>query len=148
MNDLRIDAWDEAEDADTSPPVNGHVVPVDPVHSQWARFRDQFAEAMQDGFWTVEDLEAKILSHRAFFFPGKNCACCGEIVEYPGGAKVMQFTWAVGDMNELVSMEPGVAAICRTLGCNGTLIEGRAGWQKVMKPLGYKPFSVTLYRPL
>lgn len=149
MADLREELWDDdAVEVAPSQPVNGHVVTIDPVELQWARFRDMFAEAMQDGLWTVEDLESKVLSHRAFFFPGKNCACCGEIVTFPSGKKVMQFTWAVGDMEELVAMEPGVAAVCRLLGCDETLVEGRAGWTKVLKPLGYEPFSVSLRKAL
>ena len=149
MTALDQDTWDDdATEEAPSQLLNGHAVTVDPVELQWARFRDQFAEAMQDGLWTVEDLEEKILTHRAFFFPGKNCACVGEIHIFPSGKKVMQFTWAVGDMEELVGMEPGVAAVCRLLGCDETLVEGRAGWTKVLRPLGYEPFSVSLRKAL
>lgn len=151
MADLREELWDDDTAVEEAPsqPLNGHAMSapaVDPVQLQWARFREMFAEAMREGFWTVEDLEAKIASHRAFFFPGRTSACVGEVQVYPGGSRVMQITWAVGDVEELLTLEPGVAAVSRMMGCTGMLIEGRQAWAKLMKPLGYEPWSVTLYK--
>lgn len=121
---------------------------VDPLLAQWARFRDLFAEAMTDGFWTLEDLETKIANKQAFFFPGKAAALVGEIQLYPGGAQVMQITWAVGDVNEILAMEPGIIALCRMMGCAGMLIEGRVGWIRLLKPLGYEPWSATVFKAI
>lgn len=121
---------------------------VDPLLSQWARFRDRFADGMEGGFWTIEDLEQKIAHRRAFFFPGKDAALVGQIEVYPGGERVFQFLWAVGDVNELVAMVPGCEAMARMMGCTGMLIEGREAWKKIMGPLGYKPWSVTLHKGL
>lgn len=122
--------------------------PVDPLLSQWARFRPLFAEAMREGFWTVEDLEQKIAHKRAFFFPGKESAIVTEVSTYPGGEQVMQALWAVGSTEEIVAMTPGVEAVARMMGCTSVLIEGRAAWQKVLAPLGYEAFSVTLRKAL
>jgi hypothetical protein len=121
---------------------------VDPLLVAWAHFRDQFAEAMKDGFWSIEDLEQKIASHRSFFFPGKNSALIGEVVVYPTGKKVFQTSWAVGELDELVAMAPGIEAVVRMMGCEGVLIEGDEGWKKALADLGYKPWSVTLYKAL
>jgi hypothetical protein len=90
---------------------------------------------MGDGFWSLEDLEQKIADKRAFFFPGKNAAVVGQIEIYPGGAQVMQFLWAVGDVAEVVAMEPGLVAIARMMGCNAVLIEGRAAWARLHKAI-------------
>lgn len=121
---------------------------VDPLLEQWARFRDQFADAMGDGFWTIEDLEQKIAHRRAFFFPGRNAALVGQIEVYPGGERVFQFLWAVGDVGELVAMVPGCEAMARMMGCTAMLIEGRPAWKRVMAPLGYRPWSMTLHKVL
>lgn len=121
---------------------------VDPLLSQWSRFRDLFAGAMNDGFWTIEDLEQRIAHRRAFFFPGSEAAIVGQVEAYPGGAQVFQVLWAVGDLEETVRMAPGVEAVARMMGCTGMLIEGRAAWQRVLKPLGYEPWSVTLFKAL
>jgi hypothetical protein len=121
---------------------------VDPLLSQWARFRDQFAEAMGDGFWTIDDLELKIAHRRAFFFPGANAAMVGQIEVYPGGERVFQVTWAVGDVDEMIGMAPGVEAMARMMGCSGMLIEGREAWKRLLAPLGYVPWSLTLWKAL
>lgn len=122
--------------------------PDDPTLVQWAKFRDLFAEAMEDGFWTLEDLEQKIAAKRAFFFPGKAAAVVTEIQVYPGGRRVMQAMWGVGDVAEIVAMEPGIVAVARMMGCDAILLEGRLAWAKVMKPLGYEPWSITLHKAI
>lgn len=121
---------------------------VDPLLSQWARFRDQFAEGLGDGFWTIEDLETKIAHRRAFFFPGRDAALVGQIEVYPGGERVFQFLWAVGDVAEIVQLVPGCEAMARMMGCTAMLIEGRAAWKRVMEAHGYKQWSVTLHKRL
>jgi hypothetical protein len=122
---------------------------VDPLLSQWSRFRDGFAEAMTDnGFWTIDDLEARVASRRAFFFPGAKAAMVAQIEAYPGGARVFQVLWATGDPDELLRMAPGIESLARMMGCTETLIEGREAWRRLLKPMGYDLFSVTLRKVL
>jgi hypothetical protein len=121
---------------------------VDPLLSQWARFRDQFAAAMNAGFWTIEDLEQRIAHRRAFFFPGKNAALVGQIEVYPGGERVFQFEWAVGDVEELITLVPGCEALARMMGCTAMLVEGRPAWKRVLEASGYRLWSVTLHKAL
>lgn len=122
--------------------------PADPVLVQWARFRPLFENAMREGFWTLEDLEQKIAHKRAYFFPGKEAAIVTEVVTYPGGERAMQAIWACGDPDEIVQLAPGVEAVARMMGCTTMLVEGRAAWAKVLKPLGYVNFSVTVRKAL
>lgn len=122
--------------------------PDDPTLIQWARFRDQFAEGMSGGYWTLEDLEQKIAAKRAFFFPGKAAALVGQIEVYPGGERVFQVLWAVGDVKESMVILPGVEALARMMGCTSMLIEGRSAWRKLLAPVGYVPWSVTLHKAL
>jgi hypothetical protein len=121
---------------------------VDPLLSQWARFRDKFAEGMRAGFWTIEDLEQKIAHRRAFFFPGAESAMVGQIEVYPGEARIFQVLWAVGDVDELLRMAPGVEALARMMGCTAMLIEGRPAWKRVLEGQGYELWSVTLHKAL
>lgn len=121
---------------------------VDPLLSQWARFRDQFAEAMGDGFWTIDDLEQKIAHRRAFFFPGRASAVVAQIEVYPGGERVMQSLWAVGDVAEIVQMIPGIESVARMMGCTSILVEGRPAWKRALAPLGYGEWSITLHKAL
>lgn len=122
---------------------------VDPLLSQWSRFRDGFAAAMVDhDFWTIEELESRVANRRAFFFPGANAAMVGQIEVYPGGAKVFQVLWATGDVDELIRMAPGIEALARMMGCTEALIEGREAWKRLLAPMGYGLFSVTLRKAL
>ena len=122
---------------------------IDPLLSQWARFRDGFAAAMVDhDFWTIEELEDRVATRRAFFFPGANAAMVGQIETYPGGAKVFQVLWATGDVDELLRMSVGVESLARMMGCTESLIEGREAWKRLLAPMGYSLFSVTLRKRL
>jgi hypothetical protein len=121
---------------------------VQPMNPQWARFRDQFAEAMKDSFYSIEGLERSIGQGKSIFFPGVKSAIVGERQVYEGGKVVFQVTWAIGDLEELKNLSYGVESVARLLGCTEMLIEGRAGWQKELKALGYAPFSVTVRKPL
>lgn len=140
-----------SEALDIDEPLNVHRLAdeeTDPMLLQWARFRPLFQEAMEEGFWTIEDLEQKIAHKRAFFFPGKNAALVAEIVGYPGGERAMQALWACGDMAELMQMAPGLEAIARMMGCTSIVIEGRKAWERALKPMGYEPWSVTVRKAL
>lgn len=117
--------------------------PAPPLHMQWLKYRDQFAKAMQGSFYSIEELERGIGQGRVLFFPGREAAITAEKATY-GGATVLQVTWAVGDADEIVSLAPGIEAMARLLGCSEVLVEGRRGWERSLKPMGYEFFSVTL----
>lgn len=118
---------------------------ADPTLVQWARFRDLFAERMDAGFWTLDDLEARIASHRAFFFPGKAAALVGQIDVYPGGERAFRILYGVGDADECARILPGVEALARMMGCTSMLNEepgidvGKGD---------YQPWTVTLRKAL
>ena len=121
---------------------------VQPMNPQWARFRDQFAEAMKGSFYTIDGMERAIGQGRAMFFPGEKSAIVGEVQTYEGGTKVMAITWAVGDLPEIKNMSYGIEAVARLLGCTKMLIEGRDGWAKELRTLGYKAFSRTVCKDI
>jgi hypothetical protein len=119
-----------------------------PLELQWLRFRDQFAEAMDGGPHSIDALEARIAKGEAYFWPGRNAAIVAQLYAYENGEWDLQTLWAVGDLEEVLSMEPVLTSTARLLGCSGVLIEGRAGWQRMLKSLGYEPWSVTVRKPL
>jgi hypothetical protein len=119
-----------------------------PLADQWAIWKPRFAEAMDMSFDSMEDLERLVLQGRLQFWPGKDCALITEVHTYPGGERVVQAKWAAGDLAELAALSPGVEAFGRAHGCTTALIEGRSGWVKQLKALGYQPWSVTLKKKL
>lgn len=119
-----------------------------PLHREWERFRARFEAAMEDGLYTIEGIERKIGQGKAIFLPGKNAAIVAEKVTYDGGRSVLQALWSVGDLQEIIALSPGLEAMGRIMGCSQMLVEGRKGWEKVLAPLGYKPWSQTLTKDL
>ena len=119
-----------------------------PVVVQWARFRDAFASAMDGDLYAVDDLEAKVLSHRAILFAGKGSAIVGETTAYPGGALAMQLLWACGNVEEIVALLPGIEALARIQGCDRMIVEGPRAWERVLKSSGYGFFSATVTKGL
>lgn len=119
-----------------------------PIHHEWNRFRAQFAEAMEDGLYTIEGLEKKIGQGKAIFLPGKNAAIVAEKVTYDGGRSVLQCLWTVGELSEVIALSPGLEAMGRIMGCSQMLVEGREGWKRVLASHGYRPWSITLTKDL
>jgi hypothetical protein len=122
--------------------------PDDPTLVAWARWRDRFGEGMRDGYWSLEDLEQRIATKRAFFFPGQKAALVGQIEVYPGGERCFQVLWAAGDVQEALVILPGVEALARMMGCTSMLIEGRPAWKRLLAAYGYKTYSLTLNKAL
>ena len=120
----------------------------DPVLAIWARFKDRFAEAMDGDLYTLEELERRVATHRAYLFAGRDCAIITEVQDYPTGARVMQATWACGDLSEIPTLIPGIEALARMVGCTKAVVEGRKGWERTLKSQGYRFFSVTVQKDL
>lgn len=120
-----------------------------PLLAQWLRFREAVAEAMEgSGLYTIDDVERIVLSGEAYLFPGAAAAIIAQPVTYPSGETVLQTLWAVGDLAEVLTLEPALCASARLVGCSRVLIEGRRGWERLLKPAGYAPWSVTVCKVL
>jgi hypothetical protein len=119
-----------------------------PLAEQWAKWRPRFAEAMDLAFDTMDGLEKMVFQGRLQFWPGREAAIVTEVYTYAGGEKVIQAKWAAGDMKEIVELSAGIEAFGRAQGCSTALIEGRSGWARHLKALGYQHWSVTLKKKL
>lgn len=121
---------------------------VHPRNAQWNKFRPLFAEAIEGSRYSIEDVDRQVGQGLMMFFPGQNSAVIATQVTFPDGTKDLQTLWAVGDLKEIVELEPGICAMARLLGCVGVMVEGRKGWEKLLKDKGYKPWSVTVRKAL
>jgi hypothetical protein len=122
-------------------------VATNPAVLQLERCRHWLEPALEDGFYSWDDVVASLHQGRAMLWPGSNSAIVTEDQTYPTG-RVMQVWLAGGDMAEILQMAPGIEAMARLRGCVAVLVEGRDGWTKTLEPLGYKPWSVTLHKAL
>lgn len=110
--------------------------------------RPMLADAVGDGFHTVAGIEQTIRKGTAQLWVGAGCIVVTEVQSYLGGAKVLQFMWAAGDLEACLAATPDIEAWGRRIGCTTSLVESRPAWAKLLKPLGYTPWSVTVQKAL
>lgn len=82
------------------------------------------------------ELVAKLQAGHAQLWLGERCAMVTEVHQESEGRSL--HVWlAGGDLDEIVSLTPGIAAWGRMMGCVEATIEGRPGWARVLKPYGF-----------
>lgn len=81
---------------------------------------------------TLEGLESALGQGKALLWHGERSA----MVTTRHGPE-MHVWLGCGDMRELRSIAPGVFAHARALGCTDITIEGRRGWDRALKDLGF-----------
>lgn len=113
----------------------------------WADWRDEIAKACDGSHWTIEGLEEQIVAGRLHILEPKDCCILVEIVDYPQ-ARACQLMWAAGDLTAILAASDDVEAWARLQNCTEMLIESRPAWGRALQPLGYRPWSVTLRKPL
>lgn len=92
---------------------------------------------------TVDEVLDRVRAGDAQIWPGMKSLHVTELIRRPDGLSVNVWLSA-GDMGELIEMAPGIMAWARRQGCIDATIEGRPGWEKVLKPLGFEKRAVTL----
>ena len=130
------------------PPKPALMAVARPPHAHWARCRGWIAEGLGESLLKIEDIEAALARGEAVLWPGEHCALVSEFVTYPSGERASQVMSAGGDLAEILAMVPGMEAFARLNGCAVSTVEGRRGWEKVLKAAGYEFLSIKLRKPL
>ena len=121
------------------------------------RFRDRFAEAMDQRLYGIEYLDALVGSMRAQIWFGQDAAIVTEIREYPTGARVIHGVVAAGApgsgpgqaLDEITdTLIPKAEAWGRSIGCVLAIIESRPGWARRLRSQGYEPHQVAVRKAL
>lgn len=117
------------------------------VDVQFARHERRLARALKagGGLFTPADVKGAILAGRAWIFPTPNAVAIVRIHEFPQ-ARVLEFWLLLGDMQELLYLEPILAAWGRDNGCTRAVGHGRRGWGRVLARRGYRPLHETFER--
>jgi hypothetical protein len=132
--------------------------------TDYARWRDAFAQAMDTRLYSIEYLDALVGSMRAQIWFGDHAAIVTEVREYPTGARVIHGLVAAVDpgspatagaaspgagLREIAeTLIPRAEAWGRSIGCVLAIVESRAGWARQLKSQGYEPHQVTLRKEL
>lgn len=102
-----------------------------PGCAEWDRARGWLLPALEDDERYVV---GRLLEGSAQLWLGERAAMVTEVTAHPRKVHV----WlAGGDLAEILSFIPGIAAWGRMMGCTEATIEGRKGWSRVLKPYGF-----------
>jgi len=117
--------------------------------SDYARWRDEFAGAMDERLYPIAHLDALLVSMRAQAWFGDGAAIVTELSEYPGGARVIHGLVAAGELNEITeTLIPKAEEWARSIGCVLAIIESRPGWARALRSSGYENHQIMLRKEL
>lgn len=116
---------------------------------RYLSFRDAFAAAMDERFYTIDYLDWIVTTGRAGIWFGDKSSIVAEIRTFPTAAKAVCGVIAAGDMKEIAEvLIPLAEAWGQENGCQFALIESRPGWEKIMKKHGYTLFQASIVKDL
>lgn len=102
------------------------------VESEYLRVREFLIPSYMD--CEEADVLYNLRSGHAQLWPGKECAVVTQCIRNPPSL----YVWlAGGNIGEIVSLIPGVAAWARAQGCEFASVDGRAGWKRILAPHGF-----------
>lgn len=91
------------------------------------------------------EVVGELAANRATLWPGERAAFVTALHLDPPRMHV----WlAGGDLGELLSMIPGMAAWGRAQGAQYATVNGRRGWDRILKPYGFEPRDGELWKVL
>jgi hypothetical protein len=124
------------------------ITPEGFTSGDWERARPHLmAAADRAGTHNEFDLVQAIAAGKATLWLGEASAVLSEIIDYPK-LRTHRLWLAGGDLEELLAMEQYMAAQARLIGCTRQDLDGRLGWQRVLKTRGYSSATVTMHREL
>lgn len=95
----------------------------------------------------ISDVVEAIRAGRMQCFSSDKAFVVTEIASYPR-KKHMNVFLAVGELADVMSLQPQIAAFAREHGCKALVMSGRRGWSSVLPHHGWSPVGVTYALPL
>lgn len=109
----------------------------------WATARRWILPALKDA--TEAELIADLNAGAAQLWEGVRSAFVTQVSPEP---RTMHCWLAGGDLAELRSLVPGIEAHARAIGCLFASVDGRKGWERVLRPYGYEREGAELRKAL
>lgn len=103
----------------------------------WGRVRKYLSDALEysDGMSDIDDVRDSLAKGESDLWVGEKSAIVTQVIE-TRIAKALLYHLAGGDLKELIEMTEHIENLAKDMGCSKVLINGRAGWGKVLN--GYK----------
>jgi len=113
------------------------------------RFRDQIADAIDQGLYPIQWLDAQVYAGFVKVWSADDACCLTEIRTFPSGLFEVHYMVAAGNKETMVNViAPQVEQWAREIGAIFTSIASRKGWERVMKPHGYEVQRIELRKKL
>lgn len=90
-----------------------------------------------------EDVEKGVASGMMQLWPAPKGCVVTELVIYPRGRALRVFL-AGGELGQILAMTKDMARWAKAQGCDFAEFDGRFGWQRVLKQIGWKPRSIVM----
>lgn len=117
--------------------------------TEYLRFREQFAAALDPRFHPIEYLDQMVADGSALVWASETAALVCEVRDYPGGARAIQVLVAAGDKAEIVGpLRDQAEEWARSVGCTDAIVESRPGWARALKHHGYEPHQQAVRKGL
>lgn len=96
---------------------------------------------------TIDDVVAGVKSGALQAFSSENAFVVTEVASAPQKRWLNVFL-AVGELDEVMELQPQIAAFGREQGCDFMVMTGRKGWLKVLPDYGWRENGVSYALPL
>lgn len=91
------------------------------------------------------DVVQGILEGRFQLWPAENGCIVTEILTYPR-KRIINVFLGGGEINDLIDLHGPVIEWAKQQGCTAATINGRAGWERKYRDLGWKPMHRTIVK--
>jgi hypothetical protein len=113
----------------------------------WQRCRAWLLPALTRDGGSEAELLDDLATGRAQLWAGERAAIVTQCVEEASG--LCLHVWlAGGGLAEILKLKPGIEAWARGQGCRRVTLDGRKGWTRVLRSLGYALNGTELERRL
>jgi hypothetical protein len=119
------------------------------MSSDYARWRIEFAKALDPAHYTIEWVDAQLEAGLYLLDATDKAAILTEAKVYPTGVWEVHGVLAAGDMREIADiLIPLAEERARRAGAIGASIASRPGWARVLKSRGYRIDQVEVRKDL
>lgn len=96
---------------------------------------------------SLDDVRERVAEGHAQMWAGRLSVMITEVLDYPR-YKVLNVWLAAGDLNEITRAGKQLDKFAELVGAKAIHMNGRLGWQRVLKEHGYTVTAVELMRTL
>lgn len=115
----------------------------------YLRFREAIAGAVDPRFHPIGWVDDQVLRGHFRVWAGDDALILAGIRRYPSLAADVEGLVAAGDAAEIVErLIPQAETWGRAQGCAGARIDSREGWERLLRPHGWRRFQTTIRKTL